>query len=32
MPFWQIGTEGGFLPNPVRLTEAAASARPSAPT
>ena len=21
MPFWQIGTEGGFLPNPVRLTE-----------
>ncbi len=21
MPFWQIGSEGGFLPNPVRLTE-----------
>ena len=21
MPFWQIGAEGGFLPNPVRLTE-----------
>ncbi len=21
LPFWQIGTEGGFLPNPVRLTE-----------
>ncbi len=21
MPFWQIGSDGGFLPNPVRLTE-----------
>ena len=23
MPFWQIGTEGGFLPEPVQLTAAA---------